>query len=756
MSPLDRHPTISAKEHRSAWRTTVMRTVLPGLLTITLFVIAIFALLLPALRDSLMDSRRQSARELANTAYALLETYADQVPDQLSLEDAQEQAIRQLRRLRYGPEGKDYFWINDMQPVMIMHPYHTELEGQNISDFTDPDGKRLFQEMVDLVEAQGEGFVEYQWWWKDADRIEPKESFVKGFEPWGWIIGTGLYVQDVKAEIAQVRRHLVLASLLILLAASALIALMIWQARVTERRRLWAEASLRESERKFRGIFHGAAQLIGLLDPRGVLREINDTALKQIGVSAEDVLGKPLVQAPWFTQHPQAQERLHQALEMCRRGERGHFEFEMFDAAHERTLMDVSTKPLLCADGRLLNIVIEGWDITEISALQEQLRQSQKMEAIGKLAGGVAHDFNNILMGILGHAELLLEEATPGSSQAEALRLIINAATRAGDLTQQLLSFSRKGKMQTRPVDLHDIVREVVSLLEHSIDRGIEIEMKLDAPQHMVDGDPSLLQNAILNLGVNARDALDPSRIEPGSPRQLTFATRVVEAEIEDESDECPGLELTVQDTGCGIDPQLHPLVFEPFFTTKAPGEGTGLGLAGVRGCVQSHGGSIDLESEPGHGTVFRILLPLGRTDAPQVTPAAGQRRTGTGHILLVDDEEILRNFARVALTRLGYQVTVCADGVEAVDYFEAHHETVDLVILDLIMNRMGGEEAFRRMRAIDPGVRVLISSGFSRENVVSELEAEGALGFLGKPYKLNEMSRVVASVIGVPEPQTD
>ena len=766
MSPFASEPGVSAPDElRSAWRATVYRTVLPGLLTIILFVTVIFTVALPALRNGLMQSKRNTARELTSTAWSVLDSYAKQVPQQLTLEEAQKRAIAQLRELRYGPEGLDYFWVNDLQPVMIMHPYRTELEGTNIAEFRDVEGKALFLEMVEVVETDGEGFVEYMWWWKDSDRIEPKLSFVQGFEPWGWIVGTGIYIEDVQAEIAVLRRRLLLASLVILAIVVVTIAFMVWQARITERRRLRAEASLRESERKFRGIFHSSYQFTGLVDFDGVLIEINNHALERIGQGAEQVCGRPLVETHWFTQHPLGAERLQEALNACRDGDGGRFEVDFFDADYERILMEFSVRPIRDRYGRLAHIVVEGWDITEMSELQEQLRQSQKMEAIGQLAGGVAHDFNNILMGIMGHAELLLEEAQPGTRQAEALRLIINASMRAGDLTRQLLSFSRKGKLETRPVDVHRVVQEVVSLLERSIDRRIRIDLRLDAAQHTVDGDPSMLQNAVLNLAVNARDAMDGQKIAPDRPRILTFTTRLVELDEAERAELCrrhralaaaaeapqgPCLELTVRDTGCGIDAKLQKLVFEPFFTTKDPGEGTGLGLAGVLGCVQSHGGAIDLESRLGEGTVFRILLPLSaETEGDEIVAAPAAHR-GTGHVLLVDDEEILRNFAKVALGRLGYRVTTCADGIEALDYFETHHDKIDLVILDLIMNRMGGEETFRRMRQIDPEVKVLISSGFSRDNVINELVADGARGFLSKPYKLSEMSREVARVIGV------
>ena len=730
---------------RSVWRATVVRTVLPGLLTIILFVGAIFSLALPTLKNNMMNSKREMAHELTTTAWALMNTYAARVPEELSLEEAQRQAIAQLRELRYGPEGKDYFWVNDMHPTMIMHPYRTELEGTDITHFQDVEGKELFSEMVRVVKADGEGFVDYMWWWKDSDRIVPKISFVKGFEPWGWIVGTGIYIDDVQSEIDSFRQRLTVASLLILTVMVFLMFFMVWQARLVETRRVRVETSLLASERKFRGIFNGTFQFIALLDPHGVLLEINDTALKLIGSTADRVCSRPFWETPWWERDTKVQDQLRRSLADCRQGRSCRFELEIVGADNRQILMDFSAKPILDRDGKPVQMVVEGWDITEKTALQEQLRQSQKMEAVGQLAGGVAHDFNNILMGIMGHAELLLEEMPHGSSQAEALRLIINASTRAGDLTRQLLSFSRKGKLQTTPLDMHKMVREVVALLSRSFDRRIIIEMELNAPRSTIMGDPSMLQNAILNLGVNARDAMTRDKVEQGAVCRLTFATRIVEMAAENGGPHGSCLELSVSDTGTGIEPHIQPMIFEPFYTTKAPGEGTGLGLAGVHGCIESHGGSVSLESELGKGSTFRLLLPLHSEEVVPVPVQTEEFAHDSGHILLVDDEEILRNFAKVALSRFGYRVTCCSDGLEAVEYFQDHHSKVDLVILDLIMARMGGEEAFGRMKEIDPQVKVLISSGFSRDNIVSELIDGGAIGFLSKPYKLGELSREVS-----------
>jgi PAS domain S-box-containing protein len=387
-------------------------------------------------------------------------------------------------------------------------------------------------------------------------------------------------------------------------------------------------------------------------------------------------------------------------------------------------------------------------DITEEQALLEQLRQSQKMEAVGQLAGGVAHDFNNLLTAIIGNAQLLVVELDPQRKESQYAEDIVKASSRAAELTQQLLAFSRSGRLQTADVDMHQVIHEVVELMRRSIDKRVEIVEKLEASPSTVHGDRTQLQNAILNLGVNARDAMP----DGGA---LTFATR--SAVFDDEHGEfkplelAPGayLEIEVTDTGVGMEPELQKRIFEPFFTTKETGQGTGLGLAGVYGCVKNHDGAIKVDSKPGKGATFRVLLPLVESAAP-AAPVESSRALirGDGHILVVDDEETVRNVTANALRELGYSVSLCADGVEAVDFFRKHHGDVDLVILDLIMPRLSGEHVFRLMIDIDPSARVLIASAFSLGRTVNALLEQGAVGFLKKPFRIEEVSREVAKNI--------
>ena len=386
-------------------------------------------------------------------------------------------------------------------------------------------------------------------------------------------------------------------------------------------------------------------------------------------------------------------------------------------------------------------------DAAEQKRLEERLRQTQKMEVIGQLAGGVAHDFNNMLTAILGSAELLERCVMENPTATKLLANIKKAASRSADLTGQLLAFSRKGQKKDVRVCIETTIHEVISLLERTIDKNITLETRLIAKNTDVTGDPSLLQNALLNLGVNARDAMPEGGV-------ITFTT----ANVELDSSYCessafnitpgPYIEIAVSDAGTGITEENIQHVFEPFFTTKEVGKGTGLGLAAVYGTITDHLGCINIYSEPGIGTVFKIYLPLSG-GKKTVAPSADELIRGSGGILLVDDEEILRDVGKSLLEELGYRVYLAEDGEQALEVYARDKKDISLVILDMLMPRMGGKETLVRLMDEYPDIRVLISSGFHQERTVDDLVKLGARGFLQKPYIKQELGKAVAEALG-------
>ena len=401
-------------------------------------------------------------------------------------------------------------------------------------------------------------------------------------------------------------------------------------------------------------------------------------------------------------------------------------------------------------DGKT-HIMCGGLDITErkqaeqaTAVLKDQLHQSQKMEAIGQLAGGIAHDFNNLLMAIIGNADLLESSLPSKSTEAEYTQDILKASSRAADLTKQLLAFSRKGRIQKIPVDVHSIITEVAGLLDRSIDKNIEIVNVLEASSANVIGDPTQLLSSLLNLAVNGRDAMP----EGG---KLTFSTKTLlldEALCQEYGEGLvPGkyIKIAVTDTGSGMDDEIQKRIFEPFFTTKIQGKGTGLGLASTYGCVIEHQGTINIDSEIGHGSTFNILLPLALETATETATDQQAPIMGRGHILVIDDEETVLQSTKNTLSHLGYKATCFNNGQEAVQFFSLHHAEVDLVILDLIMPNMNGEAVFGFLKDIDPAVRIIIASGFTQTSVADSLAEKGVLDFLNKPYRTDDLARHIA-----------
>jgi PAS domain S-box-containing protein len=388
-------------------------------------------------------------------------------------------------------------------------------------------------------------------------------------------------------------------------------------------------------------------------------------------------------------------------------------------------------------------------NITEQRQLEEQLRHIQKMDAVGTLAGGIAHDFNNIIQAIMGYTSVLKARIGDADAGAKEIESIKRAGLRASELTTQLLGFARGGKYEVRPVDLNQVVEKVVSMIRHTFDRSIEIRTEPADGLLAVEGDAGQLEQTVLNLCINARDAMPKGGI-------LTLGTRheTLTGGEEGAPEEAPRgtyISLSLSDTGVGIPPENIPRIFEPFFSTKEPGKGSGMGLAMAYGIVKNHGGYLDVRSVPGKGTTFRVLVPTTSKEIlPSPAPLPDEPVVGgTETILFVDDEESLRMLAVEMLGRLGYQVLTAGNGLEAVKTFAERRGEIAVVILDMIMPGMGGEETFHRMKEIDPSARILISSGYAVEGKPQGLLSAGAAGFLQKPYRVATLAATLRRILG-------
>lgn len=405
---------------------------------------------------------------------------------------------------------------------------------------------------------------------------------------------------------------------------------------------------------------------------------------------------------------------------------------------------DVTISAVRDADGALANHVITARDVTEQLGLEEQLRHAQKMEALGALAGGVAHDFNNMLTAIRGYAELLRNGDLPPADVVRAGERIGQAAERAGTLTSQLLGFARKGMLRKAPVDMYASVQEAIALLSHAIDKRVEFRADLRAEHAVVLGDENQLDQVLLNLALNACDAMP----EGGRMVFSTTDVDVTPADTTRHPDARPGryVAVSVSDTGTGIPADLVDRVFDPFVTTKPKGEGSGMGLAMVYGIVSAHGGWVEVSTREREGSVFTVFIPVAQ-DQTQAERTAGKRSEvlrGTGRILVVDDEEIVREILCDMLKRLGYEAVETESGQEAIEAYRLQRESIDAVILDLVMPGMSGGEAFDALRAIDPSVKALLSTGHSPDGATQALLDRGVKGLVPKPYGLGELSQAL------------
>ncbi|MGB0497884.1 MAG: ATP-binding protein, partial [Rubricella sp.] len=400
-------------------------------------------------------------------------------------------------------------------------------------------------------------------------------------------------------------------------------------------------------------------------------------------------------------------------------------------------------------------ILMSCQDITDVIVVENELRQAQKMEAVGQLTGGVAHDFNNLLTAIAGHCDLVLARQAPGGTDHADLLQIRQNTNRATALVRQLLSFSRKQTLQPRNLDLPHVLGDLTHLLNRLIGAKITLGIWHDEDLPTVMMDPRQFEQIVMNLVVNARDAM------PGGGRiEIRADEREVTAPIEREGRIiAPGryVGLVVTDTGTGIPPEIVERIFEPFFTTKGPGRGTGLGLSTVAGIVKQAGGNLFVTSTEGAGTRFEILLPAfdepeeQAIAAPVHAPRVADPAAAGGHVLLVEDEASVRSFARRALELRGYRVTEAPTGSEALELLQEGLERPDIIVTDVMMPGLDGPEWIARQRAEGPVIPVLYISGYS-EDVFGEAGLDSrAVGFLAKPFALNDLGAAVGELLAEP-----
>ena len=516
---------------------------------------------------------------------------------------------------------------------------------------------------------------------------------------------------------------------------------------ITERKQ--AEQSLRTSQQMLETVINNIPQGVFWKDRNSVYLGGNRVVLQSHGFrSVDEIVGKSDFQLPGLTR-AEAASFIRRDREVMERDQPQLGMIEPMTRADGSVVwLETSKLPLHDAHGQVIGVLGTWQDITERRRLEEQLRQSQKMEAVGQLAGGVAHDFNNLLTVILGYSEMLLA-MLPGEAEhlRESLEAIRDAGERAAALTRQLLAFSRKQVLEPRIVNLNDVVAQAEKLLRRLIRENIVLTTVLAPDLEMVRVDPGQIEQVLMNLAVNARDAMR----EGG---RLTIETRMVEvtAQHVGADAECPPgryVQLSVTDTGHGMTPEVQARIFEPFFTTKQPGHGTGLGLATVYGIVKQSGGRITVYSEVGFGTALHIFLPAVTGSAVAAVAASDEQSHGGAEtVLLVEDEQPVRALARQSLERRGYQVLEAGNGREAIEVADSHAGPLHLLITDVVMPEMSGRQLVELLLPRRPGLKVLLMSGYTEDAVVRHGIADAKANFLQKPFTLSGLAKKVRDVL--------
>lgn len=796
-----------------------------------IFLAGTFWYFLPLVEEQLLASRREALTHIVHSGHSLLREYALRVRNgELSLEEAQNRAKSRIRNMRFG--RNDYLWINDDRlpyPRMLMHPAMPELEGKIMDApeyasalrmhpvgrklpviFADED-KNLFRAVVQTVKQGGAGFVAYEWPrpTEDGATMETftKESYVILFEPWGWILGTGLYVDDISAKMQELQFTVVSTSflvLLILLAGALLFSFSITRPvnRLIHFADQVAQGNLDAAPA---GRFFGetrqlkqaiAGMVIHLKQSLRQAQKSSDEARLQAesaalaterlavilrsigdGVIATNVSGHVLFlnrAAEKLTGWDQAaaqgrfvsevfqvmDEELGSACDVLqsvlRHGSVIHLGEETQLVARDGTHYHItdSAAPIRDKNSRIIGMVLTFRDQTEARHLRQAALKTEKLESLGVLAGGIAHDFNNSLTAILGNitsAKLSLgdtEKATAKLREAE------NATHQTRRLTKQLLTFARGGAPIREAVDITELIRETAHFALH----GTNLRLETQFPEDIwtVRADPGQISQVVHNLIINAHHAMPEgglvtlSAVNMSDP-QAGKAKRQAG----------PFVRISVADQGQGIAPELLDKIFEPYFTTSQ--KGSGLGLTTSHFILKSHGGFIEVDSSPGQGATFHLYLPaapdqpnpVNHASAPEGNTAA----TATGRILVMDDEEMIREVSSELLEYLGYSVVTANDGLEAVRLYAQVLEEgkpFDAVIMDLtIPGGMGGKDAVQELLRLDPQARVVVSSGYSTDAVMSDHQRHGFAGVLSKPYSMEQLQQLLQELIPAKESQS-
>ena len=925
-------PEPQYKPRRNAAKTpwcSSLRILIPLYFTYILFVLSVLLVFIPNEKKQMMDQKKNMIQELTESVWSLLSEYDQRIQDgELSPKEARQRAIKRIGNLRYGSEGKHYFWILDQHLQVIMHPYITELEGKNLTEIKNTNGNYFSVDTVNTLKKQEKGHLHYMWQWNDnSQKAVPKISFFKKFSPWHWVIGTGVYVEDIQRELKGVVRNFIYifsGLLVIIILLSVYISLqtvqiekkkrlaekarrleelrlkkllelsqmsdagmdeliafslkeivqltqsamgylgflnqeeteltihshpskIIKRCRISENKnsrhiddtRLWTEAirqrkavvindyahhratdkkgypsghvkisrimsipvfegqkmvalagvgnklhdyeesdvrqlqlmmggmwkiiqkktaedTLRKSEERYRLLADNATDIIWIVQLSNMTFSYISPSIKQImGYAPQEYIERALERRMKDESIAKTIEIISEELKSDTHGpidpnRYRTFEFQLPKKDGTKIWTEITARFLRDETGTPDRILGITRDISLRKKLEEKLRQAHKMEALGTLSGGIAHDFNNILSSILGYTELARLENITDEKIKKYLDQILAAGSRARDLINHILIFSRRADVKKETIQLAPLIRESLTFLRASIPGDIHIQHCFDDPDGMVMADATQMHQILMNLFTNAAHAMK----EKGGILDVQLKSIYIQnGEISrvDELTPGPYLQLTVADTGCGIPPKLLGKIFEPFFTTKKCGEGTGMGLSIAYGIIKEMGGTISVYSEADMGTTFQVLLPAHHKNLQtKKDPADPSLPPQKGRILLVDDDASIVDWSRQLLLSLGYQVDSMTDSPAALIKFKQRPHAYDLVLTDMAMPRINGLELSKHILKHRPDIPILICTGFSEGLTSERVKNQGVFDIIMKPIISEELTQAVQRALNM------
>jgi two-component system cell cycle sensor histidine kinase/response regulator CckA len=501
-----------------------------------------------------------------------------------------------------------------------------------------------------------------------------------------------------------------------------------------------AEKELKETRKFLESVIEYSMDGIIVCDPTGSILSVNSAVENMSGYSRKELTNQHISLLA-----PEDKRIRREILErQSRLFTNGVANFEATWEKKDGSRIDIEQSVSFIKNDKGDNVagVSIARDITEKKSLERQLLQSQKMETIGTLAGGIAHDFNNILGGILGYSSFIKTLIKEENQVYKYIDTIEASAIRAADLTSQLLSFSRGGKYESKALDINKTIEETLRILYSSIDKSISIKTMLNPQLLNVEGDANQIQQVFLNLFVNARDAMPGGGTLQIETKNVYLDEAFCKTHLGAKPDQY--VYIAISDTGIGINQETLDRIFEPFFSTKGQGKGTGLGLSVVYGIIKNHSGYINVYSELGKGSVFKVYLPASSKPILEEEEAEISNVKGEESILVIDDEEVIRDLVEEGLEDFGYTVLTAENGEIGINMYKDKDREIDLVILDLILPRMSGMITYEKLKEIDPEITVLLSSGYSQRGQAQELLDRGVQGFIQKPFRLKELAREI------------